>query len=235
MVAYQIEEFDKMSIKEFQKLVLISFRTNHHPTFFSTCAQPSDLKNPKSCGAVAQFLKESGFSDTLLAKIEKTTPELLKAKLEQTIKPKIKFFENMGLSKSQIVNVVSRDPRILTRISIQSYERSVRVLNTVLGDNLYDSRILNNIGWFLKYDLEKTLVPNIELMKSCGIDQSHILKLFYNFSNFLFIRAQKFKEFVRRTDEMGADRQSKLYVYAIKTIGSMSLESWEQKLDVQCH
>ena len=122
-----------MSIKRFQKLVLISFRTNHHPTLFSTCAQPSDLKNPKRCGSVASFLKESGFSDTFLAKIEKTTPELLKAKLEQTIKPKIKFFENMGLSKSQIVNVVSRDPRILTRISIQSYERSVRVLNTVFG------------------------------------------------------------------------------------------------------
>ncbi|GKG25299.1 transcription termination factor MTERF8, chloroplastic, partial [Tanacetum coccineum] len=139
---------------------LSSFSTTTHNT------------SPEKSGSVASFLKESGFSDTLLAKIGKTRPKLLTSKLEQTIKPKINFFQDMGLSASQIADVVSADPRILTRVSIHFIECSVTVLKKVLGEKLYDSRILKNFGWFLNYDLEKTLVPNVEYMKSCGIEQS---------------------------------------------------------------
>ncbi|PWA41395.1 transcription termination factor MTERF8, chloroplastic [Artemisia annua] len=232
-----------MSITKIQRITLISFKTNyisnHTPLLssFSTTAQPdkqilADETSPKKSGSVASFLKESGFSDTLLAKIEKTRPKLLTSKLEQTIKPKINFFQNMGLSATQIADVVSADPRILTRVSIQFIERSVTVLKKVLGDKMYDSRILKNFGWFLNYDLDKTLVPNVEFMRSCGIEQSQILQLFYNYPRFLLHKEENFKEFVRRVDEMGVDRESKLFVYAVRPVGSMSLESWEQKLEV---
>nr|GFA12370.1 transcription termination factor MTERF8, chloroplastic [Tanacetum cinerariifolium] len=138
----------------------------------------------------------------------------------------------MSLSKSQIANLFSRDPQILTCVSIQSHERSVKVLKKVLGDNLYDSRILNYLGWFLQYSLDKTLMPNVELMKRYGIEQSHILKLFYNYPKLLLHKSQTFKECVRRVNETGVDTETKSYVYAIKTISSMSFKSWEQKLDV---
>ncbi|GJT11736.1 putative reverse transcriptase domain-containing protein [Tanacetum coccineum] len=116
----------------------------------------------------------------------------------------------MGLSASQIADVVSADPRILTRVSIHFIERSVTVLKKVLCDKLYDSRILKNFGWFLNCDLDKTLVPNVEYMRSCGIEQSQILQLFYNYPRFLLHKEENFKQFVRRVDEMGVDRESKL-------------------------
>ncbi|GKE01074.1 hypothetical protein Tco_1389057 [Tanacetum coccineum] len=49
----------------------------------------------------------------------------------------------MGLSATQIADVMSADLRILTRLSIHSIERSVTLLKKLLGDQLFSGNLAN--------------------------------------------------------------------------------------------
>ncbi|XP_071740951.1 transcription termination factor MTERF8, chloroplastic-like [Rutidosis leptorrhynchoides] len=230
-----------MSLRTYHKLMQPFLRNNgeHFAPLFSSvpstnlCSTSSDSNNLKTRDYVKSVFESYGFSDTLLGKCEKFAPKFSSSKeFQQTVQPKFDIFRNMGLSTAQIAIVFSAYPRILIRVPVHYIERSVAVLKKVLGDKLYDARILKNIGWLLNSDYDKTLVPNVEYLRSCQIEESQIMQLFYHYPRFLLHKAENFKEFVRRVDELGVDRGSKLFVYAVRTVGSMSLESWEQKLDV---
>ncbi|RVW22477.1 hypothetical protein CK203_107237 [Vitis vinifera] len=141
---------------------------------------------PEKSDSILAFLKESGFSQTHLEKTVKRVPRVLSANLDKTIKPKIKIFQDLG--------------------SLQS----------VMGSNSDVSKVLKICARFLKHDLGKTLKPNIEFMKSCGISTTQIKKVVFSFPRFLLHKPESIKDSVRRVDEMGCDRKSKRYLYAIR-------------------
>ncbi|GFP96858.1 hypothetical protein PHJA_001829900, partial [Phtheirospermum japonicum] len=61
------------------------------------------------------FLKEIGFSKTLVEKIVKSRPDLLSTNIEKTLKPRIKIFQDLGFSPDDIAKVISNDPWILKK------------------------------------------------------------------------------------------------------------------------
>uniref|UniRef100_A0A5B6YNH5 Mitochondrial transcription termination factor family protein n=1 Tax=Davidia involucrata TaxID=16924 RepID=A0A5B6YNH5_DAVIN len=76
------------------------------------------------------------------------------------------------------------------------------------------------------------MMPNIELMKSCGISSSQITRYVYNFPRFFLHKPEHIKEFVKKVDEMGFDRKSKMFLHAIRAVSSMTSENWELKLEL---
>ncbi|XP_059631416.1 uncharacterized protein LOC132274209 [Cornus florida] len=192
-----------------------------------------NLKRPEKIGSIPSFLEEIGFSDTNLERVIKHAPQLLSANLELSIKPKFKFFQDLGISSSDIVQMVSNDPRILTRSVDNRLGPSILALKSVLCSNMDDmSRVLKRSGWFLRSDLAKTVIPNIEFLKSCGISSSQITQCIYNFPRFFFNKPTSIREYVKRVDEMGFDRKSRMFLTAIRVISSMKIENWELKLEV---
>lgn len=109
---------------------------------------------------------------------------------------------------------------------------SILALKSVLGSNAGVVRVLKICGWFLKCDLEKTMVPNVEFLKSCGISSPQIVKFVYNFPRLFLRKPESMRELVRRVDEMGMDRKSHAFLQGIRTMSSMSLENWELKLEL---
>ena len=74
------------------------------------------------------------------------------------------------------------------------------------------------------------MVPSIEYLKSIGISSTHISRFIVHFPRFFTNKPENIQEFVRRADEMGFDRQSRMLIYAIRVLSSMSLEKWHWKL-----
>ncbi|XP_059629817.1 uncharacterized protein LOC132272740 [Cornus florida] len=190
------------------------------------------VKRPEETDSILSFLQESGFSDTHLELLIKRMPRLLSANLERTIKPKIKLFQDLGFSCCEFVKIVSSNPRIITGRVDNKLGPSILALKSVLGWNMDDvSRVLKKYGRILIYDLSKTMIPNIEFLKSCGISPSQIAQCVYIFPIFFIHKPTRFREWVKRVDEMGIDRKSKMFLYAIRAIGSMTKENWELKLE----
>ncbi|KAE8056888.1 hypothetical protein FH972_013622 [Carpinus fangiana] len=187
------------------------------------------LKKPKAADSILLFLKKSGFSKTHIEQVVKSRPKVLSSKLTSTIQPKIKVFQDLGFAPNDIADIISTDPWILTR-SVKKLGPSILVLKSTLGSNAGVVRVLKISAWFLKHDLQKTMMPNIEFMKRCGISSSQIVKYLFNFPRFFLLKPASIQDYVKTVDEMGCDRKSKMFLSAIRTVSSMTEENWELKL-----
>lgn len=189
------------------------------------------LKDQRQSDLILSFLKSSGFSNPQIEKVIKNVPCILYYNID-TIKPKIEIFQDLGFLQSDIVEIISTDPWILTRSLDNRLQPSLFVLKKILGSREGMSRILKLSGRLLKHDLEKTMLPNIEYMKNCGISSSQIITYLYNFPRLFLHKPATIMDFVKRIDEMGFDRKSKMFLPAIRTLSSMTLENWELKLKI---
>ncbi|OWM79940.1 hypothetical protein CDL15_Pgr006244 [Punica granatum] len=191
----------------------------------------SRLKDPEKADAIINFLKDVGFTTTHFELALYRAPCLLFS-IVDNIRPKIKILQDAGFSPSDIVEITSSDPWILTRSADNRLFPSVVALKNVLGSVADASKLLKLCGWFLRSDLEKTLLPNVEMMKSCGVPSQQITRYLLVFPRMFLNKPEKLKGFIAQVDEMGVERGSLVFLLAIRAIGSMSPESWELKLGV---
>ncbi|KAL5844264.1 hypothetical protein ACOSQ4_010222 [Xanthoceras sorbifolium] len=87
------------------------------------------------------FLRQTGFSNTHIENLIQKALAFLSCKLDNTIKPKIKIFQDLGFSSSDIANLMSTNPWNFRR-SADALEQSVLVLKSILGSNAGVSKLL---------------------------------------------------------------------------------------------
>ncbi|XP_022768325.1 uncharacterized protein LOC111312379 [Durio zibethinus] len=189
------------------------------------------LRAPGKCDELISFLKQSGFSKSHIEQAVKRKPNLLCSNLEKTIKPKFKIFRDLGFSSEDIADIVSGDPWILNR-RVDTIAPTFLELKSVIGSNAGVIKLLKTSSWFLKYDLQKTMMPNLEFMRSFGIRSSQIVRYVFVHPRFFLHKPESIKQLVKRADDMGFNRKSSLFLAAIRTLGSMSEEKWELKLKI---
>ncbi|PPD90555.1 hypothetical protein GOBAR_DD12483 [Gossypium barbadense] len=149
-------------------------------------------------------------------------PQALKAKLAKNSELQLICFS--------LFDLVKRDPWILTRSVDDRIAPSISDLKTVLGSNDDVVKLLKTSAWFLKSDLQKTMMPNIEFLRNCGICSSQIVSYVFSFPRFFLLKPESIKQFVERADALGFDRKSNMFLAAIRMLSSMSEENWELKL-----
>ncbi|CAA0840782.1 Unknown protein [Striga hermonthica] len=114
------------------------------------------LRDPEKSDSILSFLKELGFSKTLVEKIVTSMPVLLSADLEKTIKPKIKILQDLDFSLDDIANIFSHDPWIF-RSNVNYLEPNVKILKSCgVG--------MEQIIWFARY-FRRFVFCNPEHMK----------------------------------------------------------------------
>ncbi|GMI64868.1 hypothetical protein like AT5G07900 [Hibiscus trionum] len=195
-----------------------------------TASSLTSVKDPRKCDNIISFLKESGFSKSHIEEALKRKPNLLNSSLEKTIKPKFKIFRDLGFSTNDFADFIAAHPSILARSVDDVIIPSILALKRVLGSDSDVVKLLKTLSWFVAFDLQKTMMPNIEYLKSCGISSSKILSFLFLFPRFFLHKPENVKLFVKRADEMGADRKSNMFLNAVRTLSSMSEGNFEQKL-----
>ena len=208
---------------------------NHHQFSPEAASKASSnfpfLKNPKQSDLVLSYLKETGFSHSQLEQVVKKFPNVLYVSPD-IIKPKIKIFQETGFSSSDIADIISAGPWILKRSADNRLGPSILALKNILGSHALVCRLLKSSGWFLKHDLKKTMMPNIEFMKNCGISSEQIINYLHIFPRFFLLKPESIVDSMKRVDEMGFDRNSRRLLQAIRALCSMSVENWELKLNL---
>ncbi|KAL6504223.1 hypothetical protein OROGR_026146 [Orobanche gracilis] len=204
---------------------------NFHPQTASYLSSVlTTLKTPQNSDTILSFFVESGFSTAQLEKIVKSWPKLLASNLDKIIKPKFKIFEDFGLSTNEIVDIISKYPSILHSSADKRVVPSLSVLKGLLGSADKVAKVLKVSGWYAKTDLDKTLVPNIDFLRSCGIDKNKIFWLISCLPRLLLQKPENIKRNVEKADQMGADRNSRMFIHTVRVVSSMNNERWELKL-----
>ncbi|EYU23812.1 hypothetical protein MIMGU_mgv11b0151382mg, partial [Erythranthe guttata] len=96
-----------------------------------TVSENSLLKHRSSPAASVRNPKKPD----LVEKLVKTYPHLHSANLENTIKPKIKIFQDFGFSANDAVAIISHDPWILKQSLNKKIIPSLSTLKRLLGSH----------------------------------------------------------------------------------------------------
>ncbi|CAL9124089.1 unnamed protein product [Musa acuminata var. zebrina] len=120
-----------------------------------------------------EFFKQNGWSDAQVMKLTQKAPKLLRAKVETTLKPRMRSLQDMGFSVAEIVQLVSKWPTIL----FNNIQPNLNFLRSLLGSNERLLKACRRNGFLLNSNLPRKIEPNISLLRECGISNERIARM----------------------------------------------------------
>ncbi|XP_058079030.1 uncharacterized protein LOC131227276 isoform X2 [Magnolia sinica] len=187
-------------------------------------------KTPKNPDAVLTFFKSHGFSKTHIKSIISTAPQLLVFTVESRLTPKIQFFKEKALSEADIVSLIIKDPAILTASLEKRIKPSFDFLSSVVGTDQLVIKSLKRSKF--RFSLEKSVVPNVAILKNCGVPDHLISKLLMGQPLALIVKSDRFNEIVKMVQEMGFDPSTYLFLEAVRVMAALSRPMWDTKFEV---
>ncbi|KAK9230574.1 hypothetical protein WN944_023546 [Citrus x changshan-huyou] len=197
------------------------------------CPTIKSLQNPQN---VRQFLHSVGFSDTHIQLAVYRKPTILFADVNKTLKPKIGYFQQLGLVGSDLGKFISNYPTVLTASLERKLIPCVEILKKILAEDSNNEdliRVIRRMSWNLVMDTEKSgLLRNIEYVKSCGIVGSQLSRLLVRQTRLFCFKEPKLRHLVSRLLEMGFSTNSRMFVYGLHALSCLSEETFDRKLEL---
>ncbi|KAL8167679.1 hypothetical protein V2J09_009178 [Rumex salicifolius] len=192
----------------------------------------------KQSELVVNFLKNSGFDEAHIRKTLTCHPQLLVCKVETTLKPKFRVFQELGLSGSDLGLFVTQQPQLLKRSLKAHIVPSLEMLKSVIGCNeqLLNMLLKTKSQQLLSSNVLKNLPQNLQLLQSYGVPNERIKLLFKQKPLLLIQSTQWFEKKVRAVEEkLGIPPTSHMFCYGVSGLCSIhedKLESWIQEFRV---
>eukprot|EP00268_Persea_americana_P018728 TRINITY_DN1948_c0_g1_i5.p1 TRINITY_DN1948_c0_g1~~TRINITY_DN1948_c0_g1_i5.p1 ORF type:complete len:383 (-),score=52.84 TRINITY_DN1948_c0_g1_i5:387-1535(-) len=190
------------------------------------------IKSAEKPDSVLSFLKQSGFNDTHIRDLISNQPRLLTVKVENTLKPKFLFFQELGLYGTPFAEIASRYPYFL-RCSIENQlQPNISYLRSFFHTDDNIVRAIKRRVKVLIYDLQKQIMPCIEVLRKCGIPDHQISSLILRWPFFLTGGPQWIETLVTRVEKFGIARGSGMFIHGVLAMGKMSETTMEAKLEL---
>ncbi|CAL9102705.1 unnamed protein product [Musa textilis] len=173
-----------------------------------------------------EFFKQSGWSDAQVLKLTKRAPKLLHANVETALKPRMRALQDMGFSGTEIVRLVSSWPNVLR---LRDIEPRINFWRSLLGSNERLLKACKKNMFILNYNLARTIEPGMSLLRECGFSDERIAHMVVTRPG-CFCGIDKLKEVIKYIEELGVQRDSGVYPYALNVVMSMN----RSRFDATC-
>ncbi|CAL5352352.1 unnamed protein product [Camellia sinensis] len=210
--------------------------------FFSSkkTSTPPTTKNEIECFTVSHLVNSCGLSpeiaNSISHKVHFRTSDgpdsVLSFFRDQTLLPKLEFFQSLGLSRTEVADLVASAPFLL-RYSLKN--RLILALDFIKSVVLLDKRgvfALMLRPRFFWIHVDKNAIPNVALLGELGVPQSCISLLVSGNPSVVAGNKDKFNLCARKAIEMGFDPSKVTFVDAICVFFGMSTAVWERKVEV---
>ncbi|XWS41493.1 hypothetical protein CRYUN_Cryun17cG0086500 [Craigia yunnanensis] len=192
----------------------------------------SHVKSSKKAQSVAKFFHSLGFSNAQIASSVRFAPQILFADVEKKLKPKIKFFQDLGLVEPHLGKFFSRNS-VLLICSLDKLIPSIQLVKKVLGDNNNDLfKVFNRCSGFIARDCILKLSINIEYLESCGIVGSQLSNLLTRQPRIFRMKESALRDLVSRVLDLGHSTDSRMLVHAIHTLNCLSEQTFKKKWEL---
>ncbi|KAF7825200.1 transcription termination factor MTERF5, chloroplastic-like [Senna tora] len=157
-------------------------------------------------------------------------PQILFADIDKILKPKIEFFQQLGFEDSELHKFLSMHATILTHSLHKTLVPSVDTVRKIAYNEKDVIHVLLRTGWILpKW---KRISCNVAFLESCGIVGSQLSMLLKEQSRIFVASESKLRNLVSRAVNMGFDLNSRMLVHALETVSSLSIKTFERKLEL---
>ncbi|WCJ26302.1 Mitochondrial transcription termination factor family protein [Euphorbia peplus] len=199
------------------------------PHSANSVAKRVNFKTLDRPDSVISLLKDYDFTISHISRLINKNAKLLLFNPAKTIFPKLEFLCSIGVSRSDLPEVVCSNPDLLTR-SLDNYlVPSYNVLKSILGS---DVGVVMCLQRLFRYDMSKNFVKNIDYLRKIGMPQHVISHLLTRAPNVLSGDLDKFSESVYKVIELGLDPSKRLFVQALQLVSQMSQQMWDRKMEV---
>ncbi|KAM2220218.1 hypothetical protein FF1_019296 [Malus domestica] len=183
---------------------------------FSISSRFSWVTSPEKPQSVYSFLRELGFSDTHIRSAVRVSPQILFPNINKTLRPKLEFFQQLGLFGSDLARFISKNSTLLTASLDRKSVPCIEILKKILGndENAKDLiRVLCRCNWVVTRDPKSRLLGNIAFMESCGIVGSQLSTLLKRQPWLFIVQESLLRSLVARVVEMGFSLNSGMLVH----------------------
>lgn len=185
------------------------------------------LKSPAKPNSVIQFLQQLGLSDAHIRNVISKLPRLLCANVEKTLRPKIRSWQEMGFSETELVQLISKNPNVLCYRNLRT---RIEFWRELFGSNEALLKAFGRDYYLLGSSLSKRIMPNISLVRECGIPDHGIRKIIRHTSRFISLKPSSILAAVKRADEFGVPRQSGMFWHVLRSVVGLSQSTVDTKL-----
>ena len=178
-----------------------------------------------------KLLSTHGFKKSHIASLISKHPPLILAHPEKTIRPKIEYFESLGITGTDLPMILSSNRYILLCSLKEHIIPSVNFIRGVVHTN-------ENLIFALKQyyafqaNIKNAMEPNVSTLRAHGVPEKHVANLLMMHPRSLKLRPDLFKEVVCAIKEMGFDPMRSSFVLAVRSMSVISKVTWEKKKEV---
>ncbi|KAJ1261491.1 hypothetical protein BS78_09G033600 [Paspalum vaginatum] len=176
------------------------------------CNSRSRLNTAYNPAAILALLHDVGLSRADTAAVVAADPLLL-CSYPKNVGPRLLGLrDRLGLSTPQIVQFLLVGSRALRCGDICS---KLEFLISFFGSFEKILAATKKCSRILSSDLDRTVKPNIEQLRQCGLSVRDIAQLYSHYPRLLVYKQERVKEFVLRAEELGVPRSSRTFKYAV--------------------
>ncbi|CAI8590423.1 unnamed protein product [Vicia faba] len=185
------------------------------------------LHNSQKPDSVLAFFKSHGFSNSHLSTIIKTCPILLTYDPYKTILPKLNFLRQKGASTSDLIDIITKNPRFLY-LSLQN--SIIPYYDLVKRFLLSDESTLASLKSRVCVIYSKTPSQNIQFLIQNGVPESKVAILYRNWNIVLTQNPPVFEKVVMELIQLGFNPKTTFFIVALRA--KIMKPIWETKIDV---
>lgn len=183
--------------------------------------------------SIINFFKQSGFHQSHIQHIVFYNPRILRCKIDKTLKPKIEFLRELGLSGPGLVQFVTENPELFHKSLNSCILPATQALRQVLGIDGDSIALFKKLNGTVINGLGKNLVPNVTLLRNYGIPLDSIRKRIILQPSPFIGKPKSFEDLLINVEEKwGIPRDSPMFLYGVHLVGSLSDETMESKCQV---
>ncbi|KAD6796675.1 hypothetical protein E3N88_07571 [Mikania micrantha] len=200
----------------------------------SSLSKVRRLNSTRNCDSVVRILKDSGFDIAQIKDIVSWIPRILLYKPNETLEPKIRVFLDLGLSNSDLIGLLKRNPSLLELGLHSRIMPTIDYLRMLVGSDEKVVEIINKSRWLFSSSIAlKMYSGNVMLLQSYGFSDEQIGKFVHKNAMHFAQPPQWLTSKLNWVESrMGISRDSSEFFRCFYAVASNSISSMEKKMGV---
>ncbi|KAJ9546273.1 hypothetical protein OSB04_025980 [Centaurea solstitialis] len=186
----------------------------------STKAKVTHLKSTINSDLVLNIFKTYGLDLPQIRHIVSSVPKILTCKPNKTLEPKIRVFHELGLSGSDLVTLIKKNPHILWTGLHTKIMPCLQLLRELLGSDEIVIQVINRSRrlYFTNTSM-KRLSKNVSLLQNFGLLNERILSFILNNPSKINVEPNQLKSRLSYVEEkLGISRESPIFIHALTAV-----------------
>ncbi|KAJ9135462.1 hypothetical protein P3X46_032644 [Hevea brasiliensis] len=189
------------------------------------------IRSADKADLVLQLLRAKGFTQSQIACLISRRPQLILSDPDKILRPKIEYFESLGLLAPWLPRALCADPRILAASLKNRILPNADFLRGFLETEENFISSMKQCFSVLRLDTE-LMMSKICTFCAFGVPVPSIRRLVVLHPQFLFHGFDSYEEKVAELKDMGIEPMSKTFTYAFFSMSAMGNSKWERKKKV---